>query len=128
MRTVACKDCGQPISRRAASCPNCGRPVKRKGSCLLQAIVALVVIGLGIWWLTTGMVQQANVTMGQIKNQVAEDAVAQYRIAANQGDRIQKCVQAGMVAAAYLQAQDSADYDRWKAVEKRDCRKAGVSR
>jgi hypothetical protein len=35
-------------------------------------------------------------------------------------------VQAGMVSAAYLQANDSFNYNQWKATEKSDCRAAGM--
>ncbi len=63
-----------------------------------------------------------------IKNKVAQDAVTQYNIAAQGGSPMDRCVQAGMVAAAYLQAQDQTSYDTWKATEKADCRAAGVPR
>lgn len=59
-------------------------------------------------------------------DQVARDAVVQYRIAARSGSVIDRCVQAGMVTAAYLQAQDEANYASWKAVQRRDCKAAGV--
>ncbi len=64
--------------------------------------------------------------MANINQKVASDAVARYRIAARQGDKIQICVQAGMVAAAYLQAQDEHEYASWKGVQKADCAKAGM--
>lgn len=67
-------------------------------------------------------------TMNNIYQQVADDAVAQYRIAERQGDKIQICVQAGFVSAAYLQAQDESNYQNWKNIEKADCGKAGISR
>lgn len=61
-----------------------------------------------------------------IHNKVATDAVAQYDIAKRQGDKMQTCVQAGFVAAAYLQAKDETNYTQWKATEKADCTAAGV--
>lgn len=64
--------------------------------------------------------------MDNIYTQVADDAVAQYEIAKRQGDPIQTCVQAGMVSAAYLQAQDESSYNKWKAIEKADCAQAGM--
>jgi hypothetical protein len=64
--------------------------------------------------------------MANINQKVASDAVARYRIAARQGDKIQICVQAGMVAAAYLQAQDEHEYTSWKGIQKADCAKAGM--
>jgi len=41
---------------------------------------------------------------------------------------VPKCVHAGMVAAAYLQAKDQGSYARWKEVERQDCNAAGVPR
>jgi hypothetical protein len=57
---------------------------------------------------------------------VAADAVAQYKIAAESGKAMDRCVQAGMVAAAYLQAKDQDHYAEWKGVERTDCKAAGV--
>lgn len=56
-----------------------------------------------------------------IKNKVALDSIAQYEIASRQGDAMQICVQAGFVAAAFLQAQNEAEYRRWKATEDSKC-------
>jgi hypothetical protein len=64
--------------------------------------------------------------MQKIENQVAADAVAQYEIAKKGGDKMQTYVQAGLVAAAYLQAKDQVNYDKWKAIEKQDAKAAGM--
>ena len=64
--------------------------------------------------------------MQSIHEEVAQDLVKQYNIAKRQGDKMQICVQAGLVSAAYLQAKDEAKYRKWKATEKSDCRAAGV--
>ena len=64
--------------------------------------------------------------MQNIYDQVATDAVDQYNIAKRQGDEIQICVQASLVSAAYLQAEDEPNYRRWKAVEDVDCAAAGL--
>lgn len=61
-----------------------------------------------------------------IENKVADDAVIQYNIAKRQGDKIQICVQAGLVAAAYLQAKDEANYNKWQSIKKTDCNNAGI--
>ena len=55
--------------------------------------------------------------MQDISNKVANDAVEKYEIVARQGDKTQMYVQAGMCAAAFLQAKDEANYDKWKAIE-----------
>jgi hypothetical protein len=64
--------------------------------------------------------------MQKIDNDVAADAVAQYKIAAESGKAMDRCVQAGMVAAAYLQAKDQEHYAKWKDIEHSDCKVAGV--
>lgn len=66
--------------------------------------------------------------MADIENKVAEDSVEQYNIAKRQGDKIQICVQAGLVSAAYLQAKDEAKYTEWKSIESSDCKAAGLNR
>jgi hypothetical protein len=79
-------------------------------------------IAIGLLLSATG----CDIGMQGIKDQVAEDAVKQYEIAAQQGDKMQKCVQAGLVSAAYLQAQNQEQYNLWKAKERVDCSLAGV--
>jgi hypothetical protein len=64
--------------------------------------------------------------MDKIHNKVADDAVEQYNIAKRGGDKMQTCVQAGFVAAAYLQAKDETNYNKWKDIERTDCEAAGV--
>lgn len=66
--------------------------------------------------------------MDSTYDKVSEDMVTQYEIAKKQGDAMQTCVQAGMVSAAYLQAQDEAKYNEWKATEKEDCKAAGIDK
>lgn len=62
-----------------------------------------------------------------IHAKVANDAVEQYDIAKKQGDKVQICAQAGIVSAAYMQAKDEPKYNEWKAVEKADCKAAGIT-
>jgi hypothetical protein len=64
--------------------------------------------------------------LSSIHRQVAQDAVAQFQIAKRGGDGTQTCVHAGMVAAAFLQAQDESAYRKWLAIEKQECAAAGV--
>ncbi|MDZ4307359.1 hypothetical protein [Allopontixanthobacter sp.] len=84
---------------------------------LLFAIAALVLGGCD---------QLVDQQMQDIHKQVAQDATDQYDIAKRQGDLIQICVQAGLVAASYLQAKDEANYNSWKLIEDADCAKAGM--
>jgi hypothetical protein len=54
-----------------------------------------------------------------VHERVISDAEEEYRMARGGVDR---CVQAGMVAAAYLQAHDQFGYRQWKLREDQDCR------
>jgi hypothetical protein len=66
--------------------------------------------------------------MQAINNKVATDAEDQYRIAKNSGKAVDACVSAGLVSAAYLQAKDEPNYQKWKQVESSDCANAGINR
>lgn len=88
-------------------------------------LVALAAV-LG-WYVLSGFTSMAaRSNMEDIRDQVADDAVAQYRIAERNGTAMDKCVHAGLVSAAYIQAHDEENYRLWKAVEKKDCEAAGV--
>lgn len=70
--------------------------------------------------------RQVEKQMAKIHDQVANDAVQQYEMAKRSGDKMQTCVQAGFVKAAYLQAKDEPAFQKWTATEKADCEAAGV--
>ena len=67
-----------------------------------------------------------NREMQKIENKVAADAVKQYEIAERQGDKMQMYVQASMCSAAFLQAQDEANYKKWKGIESKIAQQIGV--
>lgn len=101
---------------------------KRLGKIALVTVI--VFIGF-IFLLSSGEEAQKQATtdyLDDIHKQVSADAVEQYNIAKRQGDKIQICVQAGLVSAAYLQEKNEASYNTWKATEKTDCQKAGIQR
>ena len=87
-----------------------------------------VIIFIGILWyfFGGGLEKHATNEMQKIENQVALDAEQQYEIAKNGGDQMQTYVQAGIVAASYLQAKDKVNYNKWKAIEKEERKKAGI--
>jgi hypothetical protein len=69
----------------------------------------------------------ADKMMKDIQLQVATDAVQQYTIVVQAGgSAIDRCVQAGMVAAAFLQAKAAGRYEEWKGRERSDCKAAGL--
>jgi hypothetical protein len=116
-------------SAPAGSQPSAATAEGGAGASPAGAVVALVLMGLTGWYyFGGGLESQANRTMRDIQNKVAADAVAQYGIAKRNGSPMDVCVQAGLVTAAYLQAQDEPSYQRWKQTEKEDCSKAGIDK
>ena len=95
--------------------------------------IAGVVVGLTLMALWPGSIgvsggSSEGFSLKNIQDQVARDTVVQYRIAARQGDKMQICVMAGMVTAAFLQAHDEKNYRAWKDVEREDCDAIGMPR
>jgi hypothetical protein len=92
-------------------------------------LITLILIGGVAWYLFGGgLEKQAANDLQNISDKVAQDAVDQYNIAARSGSAMDRCVQAGMVTAAFLQAKNNPAYSEWKVTETRDCAAAGVSR
>ena len=122
---IPCDSCGKEISKKAPTCPGCGHPNERAkhispGGVLATLLGAIVFI----WWLAPSGGGQ--LVMDSAADQVAKNAVEQYEIAQRSGDKMQICVHAGFVSAAYMQAKNEASYQSWLAVERRDCKAAGV--
>ncbi|MDD3236568.1 MAG: zinc-ribbon domain-containing protein [Candidatus Gastranaerophilales bacterium] len=125
-----CSKCGKEINDDATFCPTCGAEFVAETATKVKKHPFLIgcssfIVGLII--LTSFVGIFSDTEMSSIENKVAEDAVEQYNIAKAQGDKMQACVQAGLVSAAYLQAKDSDNYNKWKATEKTDCNKAGIA-
>lgn len=100
---------------------------KEESSSVAKGVLSLLVLGAGAWFLFGGgLEQQAGTSMDRIEDQVAEDSVRQYNLSKQAGDVIEICVQAGLVSAAYLQAEDQPNYLKWKEIEKADCKRAGL--
>ncbi|USN88270.1 MAG: hypothetical protein H6779_02385 [Candidatus Nomurabacteria bacterium] len=96
-------------------------------SSVAKVLLSLIIMGAGGWFFFGGgLEQQAANDLDKIEDQVAADSVRQYNLAKQGGDAIEICVQAGMVTAAYLQAEDQPNYLKWKDIEKADCARAGM--
>lgn len=93
----------------------------------VAALLGLVIVGVAVWfYFGGGLEQQAQKEMGRIEQQVAEDAVKQYDIAKRSGSAMDAYVHASLVAAAYLQAKDEPNYQKWKKIEAEEARRAGA--
>lgn len=93
---------------------------------IAKNLAALIFILLIIFLIVALSTCSGDNNLENIEKQVATDSVDQYNIAKKQGDPMMVCVQAGFVSAAYLQAKDDANYNKWKDIEKADCSKAGL--
>lgn len=92
-----------------------------------SAIGAVVVAaGLGWYLFGGGVEEQARSDAQRVHSQVAADLVAQFGIAERNGSAMDRCIAASSVVAAYLQAQDEANYTKWKSVQETQCATAGV--
>lgn len=94
---------------------------------------AVKIIGGIILWLVLlgyffggGLEEQAAKDLQKIENQVAVDAVKQYEIAKRSGSDMDAYVQAGMAAAAFLQANDEENYKKWKEIEAKEAKNVGL--
>lgn len=59
--------------------------------------------------------------MESIYDKLANDAIHQYNMAVKSGDRIEVCIRAMAVAAAFSQAQDESHYLEWKRLQRYKC-------
>ncbi len=122
MTNVDCKNCGEEISIEASHCPKCGHP-NRKVFCLSvsQLLLYLIVI-IGILWVVVmGLERHFANKSSDNHEQVAAEAVEQYQLARQAGDHAKTCLHARIVTAIYLQANDNANYQHWKAIQEQEC-------
>jgi hypothetical protein len=61
-----------------------------------------------------------------IQRQIAADEVAEYDIAKKNGSAAEAYMHATMVAAAFRKANDEANYQKWKAIENEEAKRAGL--
>ncbi|WP_183560657.1 hypothetical protein [Mucilaginibacter sp. SP1R1] len=83
-----------------------------------KVVISIILSIIIIWFIFGGgEVKLASQQLNEIQNKVAQDAVDQYEIAKRQGDKMQIYTQASLVAAAYLQAKDEPNYNKWKLIQ-----------
>lgn len=126
MSLIKCHECGEKVSSQAQACPKCGAKPKQKRKILEIIFGVLVVVVAAAYFFGGGVEKQAAQNLQNIHEQVAQDMIAQYQIAKNHGNAIETCVQAGLVVAGFLQAKQEENHKKWLAVQKTDCKKAGM--
>ena len=87
-----------------------------------------ILVGVLFVFSLVGCDVATDMQMDKVHSKAASDVVEQYEIAKRQGDKMMICAQASVVSAVYLQAKDEAKYNEWKAVEKTDCKAAGIDK
>lgn len=94
---------------------------------LIKYILVIVILIVAMsYFLGGGLENQVKAELNEIENQVAEDAIRQYEIAKRNGSAMDAYIQAGMVAAAFLQAEDEINYKKWKVIEEEEAKKVGL--
>jgi hypothetical protein len=83
---------------------------------VFQSLAFLAIVGGAAYYFLGGGIQEG----------VANDLVKQYDIAAKGGDKMSICIQAQLVAAGYLQAENQEKYLEWKKIQNSDCAAAGL--
>jgi hypothetical protein len=62
-----------------------------------------------------------------LPNKAIDDQVQQYNWAVKAGSQTDRCVQAGFVASAYIQAKDEPNYQAWSGIRNNECKAAGIA-
>lgn len=62
-----------------------------------------------------------------VTSRAVEDQVLQYNAAVKAGSLTDRCVQAGFVASAYIQAKDEPNFQAWSGIRSSECKAAGIA-
>lgn len=107
-------------------------PVIQTALGILLAVAIMVggcvaVIGMGAKQVADQQRKVGKELLKDIQKDVAKDVLRQYNtVIDNGGSEIDANVRAGMVAEAYLQAGDDANYRKWKQIANEHAKKAGL--
>jgi hypothetical protein len=96
--------------------------MKYRNLILVVSIVLFVFSVMSFLYLST-----ASAKTTTVPNRVIEEQVSQYNMAVKAGSQRDRCVQAGFVASAYIQARDDANYQAWSGIRNNECQAAGLA-
>ncbi|NER14544.1 hypothetical protein GWK08_13905 [Leptobacterium flavescens] len=89
----------------------------------IGTIILIVLINLILY---CGAESFTDMELDRIENELARDSEEQYKIAKENGDAMDAYLQAGLTAQAYLMANDKENYNKWKEIEKKEAKNAGL--
>jgi hypothetical protein len=69
----------------------------------------------------------ANHRPATLPNKAVDEQVLQYNWAVKAGSQTDRCVQAGFVASAYIQAKDEPNVQAWNGIRSSECKAAGIA-
>lgn len=93
----------------------------------LKIIVGAIILIIALSFVFGGDIdEQVKKELSTIEIQVAKDAEKQYEIVRKNGVSIESYTQASLVAAAYLQAKDEENYNKWKQIADEEAKKVGL--
>ncbi len=89
-------------------------------------LIIIAVLGLCLLIGAATSPQNATKAVRPYQAEVAHNFEEQYAQVKTHGTMIDRCAQAGLVAAGYLQAADNVNFAKWADIKKADCKAAGV--
>ena len=121
---IFCQTCNKEISKAASICPNCGHPNKKSNHLSTSTVIFYLLVATGVFYFQAsgGLDAITATNLNQINQKVALDAVQQFDIAQKTASNPELCAQAGLVEAAFLQAKDAANYQKWQSIKKQHCK------
>lgn len=123
-KLITCRACNNDISNAASICHNCGHLNKKSNHLSISTVIFYLLVASGVFYFQAsgGLDAITASNLNQINQKVALDAAQQFNIAQKTASSPELCAQAGLVEAAFLQAKDAANYQKWQSIKKQHCK------